>query len=150
MSSAVLRLALGAALLRLGTRSHHPNQYSQKGPCVARINVTDPAWRSTQLTPESWSHTVLYRAYDADSRLLYIGISGDPVSRWHQHSRKALWWPQASWIDYCGYPTEYDALDAERHAIRDEQPLFNKRSANRRGRCEVSCRICTTNPAGAI
>lgn len=75
--------------------------------------------------------TALYRFYDAGRRLLYIGISGQPAERWTNHRRKAPWWSQAAYVSVALCPTSWGALDAERMAIKTENPLFNKRSKKR-------------------
>jgi len=110
---------------------------------MARIKITELPGTGAGLAPGPWwPQAALYRVYDKAGRLLYIGVSRNPRDRWYQHSRKAPWWSQASWIDYCVYRNENVALDAERHAICDEQPLHNKRSSGRDGECSVWCAIC--------
>lgn len=112
---------------------------------MGTITVSDAlATASTRLVLCRWPATVLYRARSSSGSLLYIGISGRPIERWRTHSRRALWWPRASYIDFEVHPTNDAALEAERHAIRNEKPLFNKRSAKRAGHCQVPCLICDT------
>ncbi|WP_297827423.1 hypothetical protein [Mycobacterium sp.] len=115
---------------------------------MGTITVSDAlATASTRLVLCRWPATVLYRARSRSGSLLYIGISGRPIERWRAHSRRALWWSQASHIDFETHPTSDAALEAERHAIRDEQPAFNKRSAKRAGRCQVVCSTCEMQKA---
>lgn len=69
--------------------------------------------------------TALYRLYDVDDRLLYVGISSDPPSRMQQHAADKPWWPEVAdqrieWLD-----SRTEALDAERLAIAGEHPRFN-------------------------
>jgi len=71
--------------------------------------------------------TALYRLYDADGQLLYIGISIDPDRRFKEHRKEQGWWPAVvrrdiEWLD-CG---GWDAIHAEWAAIRAEQPPFNR------------------------
>lgn len=75
--------------------------------------------------------TALYRFFDADQRLLYVGISGQLRERWPQHRRKAPWWEQAAFVQVEHWGAVHTALDAERAAIAAEMPLFNKRSSRR-------------------
>lgn len=75
--------------------------------------------------------TALYRFFDTDRRLLYIGISGQLRERWPKHRRKAPWWEQATFVQVEHWSAEHVALDAERAAIAAELPLFNKRSSKR-------------------
>jgi predicted GIY-YIG superfamily endonuclease len=79
-------------------------------------------------TPGLAPSTALYRFYDAARGLLYIGITGQPAERWAKHRRLAPWWPAAAYVAVEIFPTEWQALDAERAAIRSESPKFNKRS----------------------
>jgi predicted GIY-YIG superfamily endonuclease len=70
--------------------------------------------------------TALYRHFDANGQLLYIGVSLNPVQRMMQHSCGSDWFYDISrmtieWID-----SRYDALKAEHAAIIEEKPLHNK------------------------
>lgn len=77
--------------------------------------------------------TALYRFYDRDQALLYVGISGQPGERWAKHRRCAPWWARARYVAIEIHETEWEALSAERAAIQDEAPQFNKRS--KKGGC---------------
>lgn len=75
--------------------------------------------------PESPERTALYRLYDANEQLLYVGITNDPPSRMVQHAGDKTWWPQVAqhsieWLD-----SREAALDAERSAIITERPRYN-------------------------
>lgn len=73
----------------------------------------------------------VYRCYDADGRLLYIGCARDVVARMDVH--------RSSWTNPASaalnmrmtrhtserYPTKSAARQAEREAIYNEAPLFN-------------------------
>lgn len=61
--------------------------------------------------------TTLYRLYDADGGLLYIGIAGNPGRRFEQHAGDKPWWGQVARTELAHYPTRAEALDAERAAI---------------------------------
>ncbi|MEU3990137.1 GntR family transcriptional regulator [Streptomyces platensis] len=71
--------------------------------------------------------TALYRLYDADGLLLYVGISSNPQRRWWEHAARyaSAWWPLVAtrtveWLD-----TRDLAAAAERHAIKTESPAHN-------------------------
>src|SRR5436190_14951554 len=75
--------------------------------------------------PESPERTALYRLYDADDRLLYVGVSNDPPYRMAQHAKDKPWWPTVAtqkleWLD-----TREEAFDAEKLAIFTERPKYN-------------------------
>lgn len=70
------------------------------------------------------SPTWLYRYYDADGDLLYVGISNEPKVRMIKHVRTA-WFRDAVAIFYECYPLRRLAEAAEQMAIRIEDPLHN-------------------------
>lgn len=69
--------------------------------------------------------TSLYRYFSGKGVLLYVGISRNPFNREAQHSRsrdtKIVATIKISW-----YPDLKSALDAERLAVQEENPLWNK------------------------
>lgn len=69
--------------------------------------------------------TGVYRIYDSKLRLLYVGISDTPLHRTQTHRCQSPWWPLAdTWsVEY--FPTRSEALANERHAARQEGPLYN-------------------------
>lgn len=69
--------------------------------------------------------TALYRFYDADGALLYVGITYDIGIRFHNHSRKKEWWPAATDLTVKWYETRDLAMAAEREAIKTESPVWN-------------------------
>lgn len=69
--------------------------------------------------------TTLYRFFDADERLLYIGIADNVGSRIKQHLADKPWWRTVATIKVEEYATRPEALEAERQAIRSERHLFN-------------------------
>lgn len=69
--------------------------------------------------------TTLYRLYDADGQLLYVGIAVDTERRFAEHAKTKPWWPQVARTDLDHHRYRTDAQDAERAAIRTECPLHN-------------------------
>lgn len=76
----------------------------------------------TQPQPEP---VALYRYWDTEGRLLYVGITNDPIRRRDQHSRDATWWPFASQYVVEWHHNRAAARRAESKAIRRERPMFN-------------------------
>lgn len=75
--------------------------------------------------------TALYRHYDANGQLLYVGVSLSAVYRLSQHRRSG--WAQAiARVDIKHYSCRAAALTAERKAIYKEKPRFNIAMNNRR------------------
>lgn len=69
----------------------------------------------------------LYRLYDANGTLLYVGIAENPKTRWKQHARAAPWWPLVdetrSRVEW--HSSRADAEAAEKAAILAEDPVHN-------------------------
>lgn len=70
--------------------------------------------------------TTVYRLFDTDDRLLYVGIAGNPGRRFEQHRTDKAWWGDVARIDLEHFATREDALEAERHAITTERPTHNR------------------------
>jgi len=66
----------------------------------------------------------LYRMFDANGQLLYVGITGKLLNRLDQHAEKR-WFPLVASITLEWFPKERDAREAERRAIAIEHPVYN-------------------------
>lgn len=78
----------------------------------------------------SFRRCALYRHFDVDGVLLYVGISEQPGARSNGHASDSIWVQfavreEAMWLD-----TREEALELERVAIQTEKPLFNRQHAN--------------------
>lgn len=67
----------------------------------------------------------VYRLYDAEDALLYVGVGYDVAARARQHKRKKEWWSEVVRGAVTTYPTRRDALLAECDAIAGEKPRYN-------------------------
>ena len=72
--------------------------------------------------------TALYRHFDADGQLLYVGISVNALIRLSQH-RHAPWFRTIARVEIEWHPTREAAEAAELAAIRMEGPVWNKAGA---------------------
>lgn len=70
--------------------------------------------------------TDLYRHFDADGELLYVGISLSAIGRLSQHKSTAHWADKIASVTVESFSTREQAVEAERIAIETEQPLHNK------------------------
>lgn len=70
-------------------------------------------------------HTALYRFYNAEGRLLYVGITSVGPSRWKQHAIEKGWWTEVASITIEHFDTRAEATLAERSAIQAEHPMHN-------------------------
>ena len=69
--------------------------------------------------------TCLYRHFDAEGKLLYVGISLNAVARLYQHSLGARWFRSIARIEVEWHPCRRSAIAAEIGAIQAERPLHN-------------------------
>jgi hypothetical protein len=67
----------------------------------------------------------LYRYYDADGFLLYVGISHSAVHRAARHKKEAHWYPMATTMIIENCKDRDDATRKEAAAISREKPLHN-------------------------
>lgn len=87
-----------------------------------RVNRMTPAerhkWREEQ-------RTAVYRLWDEDGELLYVGITYDVRERWRHHNKHKPWWPQVAHERFDWYETRPEAEEAEVHAIVVGNPVHN-------------------------
>jgi hypothetical protein len=69
--------------------------------------------------------TDLYRHFDSDGVLLYVGISLSAVLRLSQHKERAVWRDRIARVEVVSYPTRDEAKVAEAEAIKSEHPRYN-------------------------
>ena len=69
--------------------------------------------------------TYLYRHYDKDGVLLYVGIASSVLSRTAAHMTEAAWFPLVDTITFSRSKDRGAAFKEELTAIHDESPLFN-------------------------
>jgi predicted GIY-YIG superfamily endonuclease len=69
--------------------------------------------------------TELYRHFDSENRLLYVGISLSTASRLSQHSDYSHWFKDITKVTIERYATREEAKQAEKAAIWSEKPQCN-------------------------
>lgn len=67
----------------------------------------------------------VYRYYDDDGMLIYVGMTKRGVLRNFEHAALKEWWPFVSKQEVDHYPSCEAALSAERLAIQTYRPPFN-------------------------
>lgn len=72
-----------------------------------------------------YGETALYRYFDAEGRLLYVGVTRDPAKRDGEHVKLSPWRARAHRRSVEWYASRPEALAAERSAIRSELPAHN-------------------------
>jgi predicted GIY-YIG superfamily endonuclease len=93
-------------------------------------NMHIPRWPQAPIRPaESTLPLIdvwLYRYFDCDGRLLYVGITKNCERREAEHRIYSPWRKNAVNISYEWYGSLFTASIMERIAIEDERPLHNK------------------------
>lgn len=69
--------------------------------------------------------TALYRLYDREGNLLYIGIAKNPEKRFDGHATNTPWWHLVARRVVMWLPTRDEALAAENKACTREKPLYD-------------------------
>lgn len=67
----------------------------------------------------------LYRFFDADGALLYIGLTADPGRRWKSHEANQPWWHLVRRAEMEMFPSREAVRAAEKAAIVAECPKYN-------------------------
>lgn len=92
------------------------------------------------MDPIDYEPTYLYRAYDGEGALLYIGITCKPDGRLANHKHKSSWFGDAKRMSWALHPDRPSALEAEREAIESEQPRDNLNYQHPQQRAEAARR----------
>ena len=71
------------------------------------------------------TETVLYRAFNAEGDVIYIGISSRITQRTRAHDLGSHWFDDVVRIELEHHPTREEALAAEATAIGTEKPRHN-------------------------
>lgn len=69
--------------------------------------------------------TFLYRHFDKNDELLYVGISLNHMARLAQHKLHSKWFAEIARVEVTRYSTRFEAIQAERFAIANEKPKHN-------------------------
>ena len=67
----------------------------------------------------------VYRLYDAEGDLLYIGCTVSPRQRRHGHMQSSPWFKDVDTFRLTIYPNRPHAMRVEREAIYTEDPRYN-------------------------
>ncbi|MET7713769.1 type II toxin-antitoxin system prevent-host-death family antitoxin [Streptomyces sp. NPDC005407] len=94
--------------------------------------------------------TAIYRFYDTNDALLYVGITADLEVRWDNHSRKKPWWPLVARRHVVWRDSRNEALADESRAISEEKPLYNVMGSDNPPPLGSPERPGTTAPAAGL
>lgn len=68
----------------------------------------------------------VYRHFDKEGTLLYVGVSLNAIARLRQHHDYSTWFRQINNVTLESFPSREEALEAEALFIKNEKPLYNK------------------------
>ena len=71
--------------------------------------------------------TSLYRYFDKNGVLLYVGITGRGIARNAEHNKTQPWWQYVARQEVDHFRSRDEALSAERITIETYRPPFNQR-----------------------
>jgi len=105
-------------------RSIKPEFWRSNPGGVFAIDASDrPSWKA--LGQSDLGGELVYRLYDAQMNLLYVGITWNPFVRWTYHARKKAWWPAVRYASLYQCESERAARNVESVAIQLEHPMRN-------------------------
>lgn len=81
--------------------------------------------RSTPAQQPDERPTSVYRYYDRNGLLIYVGITNQGIGRNRQHNADKDWWRFVLRQDVTHFRTRQAALDEERNLIQQHRPPFN-------------------------
>lgn len=101
---------------------------------------TKAAKQALVAAPRNDGPTSLYRHFDADGVLLYVGISLSAIGRLSDHRHTSAWFPRIAKVTVEQFPDRASAYKAETTAIQTEKPLHNisKAGASKERRATVN------------
>lgn len=73
------------------------------------------------MTGDHW----VYRIYDAEARLIYVGITSRGIARLDTHAQNGTWGKDVVLVGVEHFPTRADALAREAALIREFRPKHN-------------------------
>jgi hypothetical protein len=92
-------------------------------------------WELEDIPPKKRERTELYRHFDAEGVLLYVGESLSTTARLIGHRHKSPWFDEITRVEVEHFPTREAAKAAEDRAIAEEHPKYNIKGNNGSERC---------------
>ena len=88
-----------------------------------------PGWILPGIVTEEFGKAgdgvALYRFFDCDGELLYVGITGNFSQRWQDHASSKPWYGSINRMTVVWYKDAAAAVEAETEAIDSELPRYN-------------------------
>jgi hypothetical protein len=98
-----------------------------EGAAMVRIVADAPASARCEYCEDMALGYAMYRFFDRDGALVYVGSTDNFVARRRHHQQRSAWWPEVAHEHVERFDELDDARSAEISAIRTEHPRRNKR-----------------------
>lgn len=108
-----------------GLEGHLKRSAGHVAGTASRSTPTKKTKAQPRQNPILPQKTAVYRFYDADGVLLYVGKTPAPVERFHEHRDEKPWWKEVTHHSIAWWNTPEQALAKEEFAIKDEWPIYN-------------------------
>jgi len=73
----------------------------------------------------TWAEHAVYRLYDQQDRLIYVGCTARLSDRLKHHAKTMWWWEQVARVDIESHPNRTVGLAAEKFIRDTEHPRWN-------------------------
>lgn len=93
--------------------------------------------------------TFVYEIFDAEDRLLYVGVTQSLKQRLSGHRATKPWWGEVSYVQRTSYDTRAAAIAAEAEAIRSGDPKYNVTHLTINLKAEPAQKLRPTTPDAA-
>ena len=101
----------------------HRDKWMEQPPRIATpVEIPDV---EPQPIPFGQDGHHLYRHFDCEGNLLYVGVSQSALHRLKKHRHLSPWFSHIARVEMTVYKTREDVLIAERLAIQREKPRHN-------------------------
>lgn len=106
---------------------HLAHLFDRMEPVIRSLGdrVNGPEARPTQGVDMANDTHILYRFFDKDDVLLYVGITNNPKNRFKGHQKEKSWFNKVTHSTMEHFGSRNELEDAEVRAIQTEKPKYN-------------------------
>lgn len=104
---------------------NHLAKQERKLGLAAQEAANEQAEEPEEVTLLQPQQTWLYRMFNDDGELLYIGITKNRYQRWRTHEKSKPWISEATTWKWEVIDPQADPLEVEKRAIKSERPRYN-------------------------
>src|SRR5262249_34524533 len=82
-------------------------------------------WEVFHVCPPTDKHSYVYRYFDGNGNLIYVGMTSNAATRGLRHWKKSDWWSGGEDVDYHRCRNRDAAYKRESRIRAEEKPLFD-------------------------